>query len=312
VKRDVKINLSSNISRLDELFTTEEQRQENKLEHVREIAINELQPFRNHPFQVKNDEEMKRLCDSIREYGILTPLMARPKGDGSYEIVSGHRRKAAAEIIGVDKLPVIVRDMTDDESVILMVDSNIQRENLLRSEKAFAYKMKLEAMKRQGRRTDLTSAQLVPKLPAREIIASEAGVNRMEISRYIRLTELVKPILDLVDSHRIAFSPAVELSYLTKDEQAELWDIIKREDSTPSLSQAVRMKKLSQEVKLTPEVICEVMNEEKANQKPQVRINTQRLEKYFPKGYSVQQMEDVIIKLLEERQRKRQSDRDSR
>ena len=312
MKRDVKINLSSNISRLDELFTTEEQRQENKLEHVREIAINELQPFRNHPFQVKNDEEMKRLCDSIREYGILTPLMARPKGDGSYEIVSGHRRKAAAEIIGVDKLPVIVRDMTDDESVILMVDSNIQRENLLRSEKAFAYKMKLEAMKRQGRRTDLTSAQLVPKLPAREIIASEAGVNRMEISRYIRLTELVKPILDLVDSHRIAFSPAVELSYLTKDEQAELWDIIKREDSTPSLSQAVRMKKLSQEVKLTPEVICEVMNEEKANQKPQVRINTQRLEKYFPKGYSVQQMEDVIIKLLEERQRKRQSDRDSR
>lgn len=308
MKRDPKINLSSNLSQLEELFTTEEQRQDNKLERVREIAIDELQPFKNHPFQVKNDEELKRLCDSISEYGILTPLMARPKDGGGYEIVSGHRRKAAAEIVGMDKLPVLVRDMTDDEAVILMVDSNIQRENLLPSEKAFAYKMKLEAMKHQGK---ATSVQVGPKLTTAEI-GKNSDDSSSQVKRYIRLTELVKPILDLVDSQRIAFSPAVELSYLTKDEQAELWDIIKHEDCTPSLSQAVRMKKSSQEVKLTPEVIYAVMSEEKANQKPQVRINTQRLEKYFPKGYSVQQMEDAIIKLLEERQCKKQSDRDSR
>jgi len=280
-----------------------------KLERVQEIAICELQPFRNHPFQVKSDEEMKRLCDSIREYGILTPLMARPKDGGGYEIVSGHRRKAAAEILGLGKLPVLVRDMTDDEAVLLMVDSNIQRENLLPSEKAFAYKMKLEAIKHQGTRTDLTSAQLVPKLPAREIIANEIGVNRMEISRYIRLTELVKPILDLVDSRRIAFSPAVELSYLTKEEQAELWDIIQQEDCTPSLSQAVRMKKLSQEVNLTPETMSAILGEEKANQKPQVRISTEKLAKYFPKGYTSEQMEKSIIAMLEERKRKLEKSR---
>lgn len=308
MKKDYKINLSP----LDELFTTEEQRQDNKLERVREIAIDELKPFNNHPFQVKNDEEMKRLCDSISEYGVLTPLMARPKDGGGYEIVSGHRRKAAAEMLGMDNLPVLVRDMTDDEAVILMVDSNIQRENLLPSEKAFAYKMKLEAMKRQGARNDLTSTQDVSKLRTNEKVGAESGESRETIRRYIRLTKLVKPILDLMDSKRIAFSPAVELSYLTKDEQAELWDIIKGEDCTPSLSQAVRMKKLSQEVKLTPEVIYAVMSEEKANQKPQVRINTERLEKYFPNGYSAQQMEETIIKLLEERQRKKQSDRDSR
>lgn len=281
-----------------------------KLERVQEIAIYELKPFRNHPFQVKNDEEMNCLCDSIREFGILTPLMARPKDGGGYEVISGHRRKAAAEILGLDKLPVLVRDMTDDEAVLLMVDSNIQRENLLPSEKAFAYKMKLEAIKRQGTRTDLTSAQLVPKLPAREIIANEAGVNRMEISRYIRLTELAKPILDLVDSQRIAFSPAVELSYLTKEEQAELWDIIQQEDCTPSLSQAVRMKKLSQEVKLIPETMSAIMGEEKANQKPQVRISTDKLEKYFPKGYTSEQMEKSIIAMLEERKLKLEKRRD--
>jgi ParB family transcriptional regulator, chromosome partitioning protein len=308
VKKDLKVSLPS----VDELFTTEEQRQEKKLESVQEIAANELQPFNNHPFQVKNDEEMTRLCDSISEYGVLTPLMARPKDRGGYEIISGHRRKAAAEILGLDKLPVLVRDITDDEAILLMVDCNIQRENLLLSEKAFAYKMKVEAIKRQGARTDLTSAQLVPKLPAREIIANEAGVNRMEISRYIHLTELVKPILNLVDNQRIAFTPAVELSYLTKEEQAELWDIMQQEDCTPSLSQAVRMKKLSQEAKLTTEAISAIMGEEKANQKPQVRISTEKLAKYFPKGYSVQQMEDAIIKLLEERLRKKQRDRDGR
>ncbi len=300
MKKDIKISLSP----LDQLFTTEEQRQDDKLERIREIAIDELQPFKNHPFQVKNDEEMKHLCDSIREYGILTPLMARPKGDGSYEIVSGHRRKAAAEIVGMDKLPVIVRDMTDDEAVLLMVDSNIQRENLLPSEKAFAYKMKLEAIKHQG----IPCGQV--GLKSRETISEDESGR--QIQRYIRLTELVKPILDLVDSQRIAFSPAVELSYLAKDEQAELWDIIKQEDCTPSLSQAVRLKKLSQGVNLTPEAISAIMGEEKANQKPQLRFSTERLEKYFPKGYSTQQMEDTIIKLLEERQRKKQNDRDSR
>lgn len=316
MKREHEIKISSNLSPLDELFTTEEQRQDNKLERVREIAIDELQPFRNHPFQVKNDEEMKRLCDSVGEYGVLTPLMARPKDGGGYEIVSGHRRKAAAEMVGMDKLPVIVRDMTDDESVILMVDCNIQRENLLPSEKAFAYKMKLEAMKRTaGRPSNENSRQVGTDLigiRSDSLLAEDASDSARTIQRYIRLTELVKPILELVDRRRIAFSPAVELSYLTKDEQAELWDIIKREDCTPSLSQAVRIKKLSQEVKLTPEVIYVVMSEEKANQKPQLRFSTERLEKYFPKGYSVQQMEDVIIKLLEERQRKKQNERDSR
>jgi ParB family transcriptional regulator, chromosome partitioning protein len=268
-----------------------------KLERVQEIAIDELQPFRNHPFQVKNDEEMKRLCDSICEYSILTPLMARPKNGSGYEIISGLRRKAAAEIIGLDELPVLVRYMTDDEAIILMVDSNIQRENLLSSEKVFAYKMKLEAIKHQG----VSCGQVGHK--SRETISEDESGR--QIQRYIRLTELVKPILDLVDSQRIAFTPAVELSYLAKEEQAELWNIMLQEDCTPSLSQAVQMKKLSQEVKLTPKVIYEVMSEEKANQKPQVRISTERLEKYFPRGYSAQQMEDTIIKLLEERQRKK-------
>jgi ParB family chromosome partitioning protein len=311
LKKDSKVNLTS----LDELFTTEEERQDNKLERVKEIAINEFQPFKNHPFQVKNDEEMKRLCVSISEYGILTPLMARPKEGGGYEIVSGHRRKAAAEILGLTKLPVLVRDMTDDEAVILMIDSNIQRENLLPSEKAYAYKMKLEAMKHQGKKADDALSQVATKFGKNDsasLIGNQSGESRDQVFRYIRLTELVKPILDLVDSRRIAFSPAVELSFLTKDEQAELWDIIQQDDCTPSLSQAVRIKKLSQEVKLTPETIYAVMSEEKANQKPQIRIHTERLEKYFPKGYSAQQMEDTIIKLLEERQHKKQSDRDSR
>ena len=259
---------------------------------------------------------MKRLCDSIREYGILTPLMARPKDGSGYEIISGHRRKAAAEMLGMDKLPVLVRDMTDDEAVNLMVDSNIQRENLLPSEKAFAYKMKLEAMKRTvGRPSKENCDQPGHNFDGKksvQILADDSTDSKTQIQRYVRLTELAKPILDLVDSRHIAFSPAVELSYLTKEEQAELWDIMQQTDSTPSLSQAVQMKKLSQEVKLTPEVIYKVMNEEKANQKLQVRISTERLEKYFPKGYSVQQMEDTIITLLEERQRKRQHDRDSR
>ena len=268
-------------------------------EQVQEINVRDLHSFRNHPFQVKDDESLQALCDSIREYGILSPLLARPTDDG-FEIVSGHRRKAAALRLGLDRLPVLVRDMSDDEAVILMVDSNIQRENLLPSEKAFAYKMKLDALKHQGR---VTSSQVGTKLRSDDLLADSVGESRMQIQRYIRLTNLAKPILDMVDTQRIAFSPAVELSYLTKQEQAELWDLMQSEDCTPSLSQAIRMKKLSQHVKLTPEVMFSILTEEKPNQKEQVRIKTESLRKYFPKSYSAEQMEQAILKLLENQYR---------
>lgn len=294
---------------LDELFTTEEQRQEDMLERVQEIPVTELKPFQNHPFKVLQDDEMDRLCESMKEYGVLSPLMARPLPSGGYEIVSGHRRKIAAELLGIEKLPVLVRDMTDDEAVILMVDSNIQRENLLPSEKAFAYKMKLEAMKRQAGRPKNNSPQLAANFRSDDEVAKSAGISGDTIRRYIRLTELAPPLLELVDQKRIAFSPAVELSYLTKEEQAELWSLIESEECTPSFSQSVRMKKLSQEAKLTPEVIYAVMTEEKPNQKEQVRIQTDKLKKYFPRGYTASQMEAAIFKLLEERQQKRQRQR---
>lgn len=268
-------------------------------EQVQEISVQELHSFRNHPFQVKDDESLQALCDSIREYGILSPLLARPTDDG-FEIVSGHRRKAAALRLGLDRLPVLVRDMSDYEAVILMVDSNIQRENLLPSEKAFAYKMKLEALKHQGK---ATSSQVGTKLRSDDLLADSVGESRMQIQRYIRLTNLAKPILDMVDIQRIAFSPAVELSYLTRQEQAELWDLMQSEDCTPSLSQAIRMKKLSQQVKLTPEVMFSILTEEKPNQKEQVRIKTESLRKYFPKSYSAEQMEQAILKLLENQYR---------
>jgi len=306
MSKELKLNLPS----ATDLFSTEETRQDAKLERVLQIAPEELNPFRDHPFQVNHDAELQKLIDSIRDSGIMSPLIARPRADGGYELISGHRRKAAAEILGIDKLPVLVRDMTDDEAVILMVDSNIQRENLLPSEKAFAYKMKLEAMKRQGKRTDLTSPQLAARFRSDDELAKSINVSGDTIRRYIRLTELAKPILELVDKDRIAFSPAVELSYLTKQEQAELWDIMQANDATPSLSQAVRMKKLSQEVKLTPEVIYAVMSEEKPNQKEQVRFQTDKLRQYFPKGYTAEHMEKAIFKLLEERKRKLDKQRD--
>ena len=267
---------------------------------VQEISVRDLHSFKNHPFQVKDDDSLKALCDSIREYGVLSPLLARTTDDG-FEIVSGHRRKTAALRLGLDRLPVLVRDMSDDEAVILMVDSNIQRENLLPSEKAFAYKMKLDALKHQGKREDNTCAKVGHK--SRDIIAEEVGEARETIRRYIRLTNLAKPILDMVDQQRITFSPAVELSYLTKQEQAELWDLMQSEDCTPSLSQAIRMKKLSQQVKLTPEVMFSILTEEKPNQKEQVRIKTESLRKYFPKSYSAEQMEQAILKLLESQYR---------
>ena len=267
-------------------------------EFISQLPPDKLSPFAKHPYQVREDAAMDELVESVRTYGILSPLLARPKGEG-YELVSGHRRRLAAQKLGLSTVPVLVREMTDDEAVILMVDSNLQRENLLPSEKAFAYKMKLEAMKHQGK---ATSGQLVQKLSV-EKVADEANENYKTVQRYIRLTNLVPPLLQMVDDGRIAFSPAVELSYLTRDEQAELWDLIGREDATPSLSQALRMKQLSREAKLTPEVLYVILTEEKPNQKEQVRIKTESLRKYFPRNYSAQQMEREIIKLLEARYR---------
>ena len=276
-------------------------------EKVMDIQMDKLVGFHNHPFQVKDDESLNALCESIRDYGVLSPLLARPTTDENYEIVSGHRRKAAAMKLGMEKLPVLVREMTDDEAVILMVDSNIQRENLLPSEKAYAYKMKLEAMNHQGR----TSGQVGQKW-SRDLLADSVDDSSRQIQRYIRLTYLQKPILDLVDEGRIAFSPAVELSYLTKLEQAELWDIMQSEDCTPSLSQAVRMKKLSKIAQLTPELIFDIMSEEKANQKERVRIDVSRLRKYFPKSYTTAEMEKSILRMLEEQYKRKQRSKDIR
>lgn len=273
-------------------------------EKVVSIPIEQLTGFRNHPFQVKDNEELQALCDSIREYGILSPLLARPVEHG-YEIVSGHRRRAAALKLGLEALPVLVREMTDDEATILMVDSNIQRENLLPSEKAFAYKMKMEALNHQGKKTLSQVATKSGKQDSASIIGAQSGESRDVVFRYIRLTYLAKPILDLVDQGRIAFSPGVELSYLTKVEQAELWDIMESEDCTPSLSQAVRLKKLSQKGELHPEAIFDIMSEEKANQKERVRIEVSQLRKYFPKGWTAHQMEEQILRMLEDNHRKK-------
>ena len=262
-------------------------------EFISQLPPDKLSPFEKHPYQVREDAAMDELTESIRVHGVLSPLLARPKGE-CYELVSGHRRRLAAQKLGLPTVPVLVREMTDDEAVILMVDSNLQRENLLPSEKA---------MKRQGQRTDLTSPQVAAKLRTDDEIAKQAGISGDTVRRYIRLTNLVPPLLQMVDDGRIAFSPAVELSYLTRDEQAELWDLIGQEDATPSLSQALRMKQLSREAKLTPEVLYAILTEEKPNQKEQIRIKTESLRKYFPRNYSAQQMEREIIKLLEARYR---------
>lgn len=268
-------------------------------EFISQLPPDKLSPFAKHPYRVREDAAMDELVASICTHGILSPLLARPKGAG-YELVSGHRRRLAAQKLGLPTVPVLVREMSDDEAVILMVDSNLQRENLLPSEKAFAYRMKLEAMKHQGK---ATSRQVVGKLESADEVGQVNGESGRTIQRYIRLTNLVPPLLQMVDDGRIAFSPAVELSYLTRDEQAELWDLIGREDATPSLSQALRMKQLSREAKLTPEVLYVILTEEKPNQKEQVRIKTESLRKYFPRNYSAQQMEREIIKLLEARYR---------
>lgn len=262
------------------------------------LSPDKLLPFEQHPFQVREDESLEELMESIRCYGVLSPLLARPKGE-RYELVSGHRRRLAAQKLGLEAVPVLVREMSDDEAVILMVDSNLQREHLLPSEKAFAYKMKLDALKHQGK---ATLDQVGPKWSTQEI-GKESNDSMTQVKRYIRLTNLVPPLLKLVDEGGIAFSPAVELSYLTKEEQAELWDLIEQEDATPSLSQAIRMKQLSRMAKLTPEVIYAIISEEKPNQKEQLRIKTESLKRYFPSHYSTQQMEKAILKLLEEHYR---------
>ena len=268
-------------------------------EFISQLPPDKLSPFAKHPYRVREDTAMDELVESIRVHGVLSPLLARPKGEG-YELVSGHRRRLAAQKLGLPTVPVLVREMTDDEAVILMVDSNLQRENLLPSEKAFAYKMKLEAMKHQGK---ATSCKVCTKSRTDEMIGKHESVSARTIQNYIRLTNLVPPLLQMVDDGRIAFSPAVELSYLTRDEQTELWDLIGREDATPSLSQALRIKQLSRAAKLTPEVLYAILTEEKPNQKEQIRIKTESLRKYFPRNYSAQQMEREIIKLLEARYR---------
>ena len=271
-------------------------------EFVQMLSPEKLLPFEQHPFQVREDESLEELMESIRCYGVLSPLLARPKGEG-YELVSGHRRRLAAQKLGLEAVPVLVREMSDDEAVILMVDSNMQREHLQPSEKAFAYKMKLEALKHQGKAALSQVATKSGRVDTASVIGEQAGESRDQVFRYIRLTNLVPPLLKLVDEGRIAFSPAVELSYLTKEEQAELWDSIEQEDATPSLSQAIRMKQLSRMAKLTPEAIYAIISEEKPNQKEQVRLKTESLKKYFPSHYSTQQMEKAILKLLEDRYR---------
>ena len=297
---------------LDDLFSTDESRAEAQLEKVVTLNPAEISDFPNHPFKVKQDEAMAEMVESVRKYGVLVPALVRPKEDGGYEMVAGHRRKCAATLAGITEMPCIVRNLTDDEATIIMVDSNLQRETILPSEKAFAYKMKLEAMKRQGQRSDLTSTPLEPKLKgsrSNEELAASSPDNRSQIQRYIRLTELIPPVLDMVDSGKIAFRPAVELSYLSKEQQQSLYDTMECEDCTPSLAQAIKMKEFSRDGKLTVEVILSIMQEEKPNQREQFKMPKERISKYFAPGTPAQKIEDTIIKALElYRRRERQRD----
>ena len=302
MKENRKVELTS----YDEIFSTEESRQDAAREKVMEIPLSELYAFRDHPFKVQDDERMLDTAQSIREYGVLVPAIARPRKDGGYELISGHRRKRGCELAGLETMPVIVRDMDDDAATIVMVDSNIQRESLLPSERAFAYQMKLEAIKRQGARSDLTSAQVGQKLNARQMVAKDAGESAGQIQRFIRLTKLIPQLLDMVDEKKIAFNPAVELSYLKPQEQTELLDAMESEQATPSLSQAQRLKKFSQEGRLSLDVMRAIMSEEKKHDLDRVTIGSDKLQKYFPKSWTPAQMEAQIIKLLESWHRKRQ------
>ena len=297
---------------LDDLFSTDESRAEAQLEKVVTLNPADISDFPNHPFKVKQDEAMAEMVDSVKLYGVLAPALVRPKADGGYEMVAGHRRKCAATLAGITEMPCIVRNLTDDEATIIMVDSNLQRETILPSEKAFAYKMKLEAMKRQGQRSDLTSTPLEPKLKgsrSNEELAASSPDSRSQIQRYIRLTELIPPVLDMVDSGKIAFRPAVELSYLSKEQQQSLYDTMECEDCTPSLAQAIKMKEFSRDGKLTEEVILSIMQEEKPNQREQFKMPKERISKNFAPGTPAQKIEDTIIKALElYRRRERQRD----
>ena len=300
-KKGENISLTS----YDDLFETDESRAESQLERVQNIPVRELIPFKNHPFKVLDDEAMLRTTESIAEYGVLTPLIARPLDHGGYEIISGHRRAHAAELAGLAEVPVLVRDMDDDAATVLMVDSNLQRENILPSERAFAYKMKLEAMKHQGERSDLTSGQVGPKLRSDEQLAQEVGESRKQIQRFIRLTNLVPDLLDLVDCKQISFNPAVELSYLSPEEQETFLQAMDEVQAAPSLSQAQRLKKLAQEGNFTMDAAKEIMNEVKKGDLERVTFRNEQLRRFFPRSYTAQQMQDTIIKLLDQWQKKK-------
>ena len=304
-----KIELAS----VDDLFSTEEGRQDAKLEKIQEIPLSELHPFKNHPFKVKDDEAMMETADSIKQYGVLVPAIARPDPEGGYELVAGHRRHRASELAEKETMPVIVRDLDDDAATIIMVDSNLQRESLLPSERAFAYKMKLDAMKHQGERVDLTCSQVGNKLEGKkssEILAEQVGQSKNQIFRYIRLTELIPELMDMVDEKKIALNPAYELSFLKKEEQVDLLDAMDSEQATPSLSQAQRLKKYSQEGHLTLDMMRVIMGEEKKSDLDRVTFTSDTLRKYFPKSYTPARMQETIIKLLEQWQKKRQRDQE--
>ena len=302
-----KNSLNVSLKGADDIFSTEESRQEQQREQVQQIPIGELFPFKNHPFKVLDDESMQRTVESVEQYGVLSPLIARPRPEGGYEIISGHRRQHAAQLAGLDTLPVIVRQMSDDAAVILMVDSNLQREHILPSERAFAYKMKLEAIKNQGARSDLTSGQIVQKSKLSiERVAEDAGEGYKTVQRFIRLTNLIPELLDMVDEKKIAFNPAVELSYLDEAQQRDFLEAMNDTQNAPSLSQSQRLKKLAQEGHFSYDVAFAVMGEEKKDELDKVVIKNDTLRKYFPRSYTPKQMEDTIIKLLEQWQRKQQ------
>ena len=298
------------LTSVDDLFSTEESRATEQREKVMEIPLSELHPFKDHPFKVLDDERMLDTVESVKQYGVLSPALARPLPEGGYELVSGHRRHRAAELAGLDTLPTIIRNLDDDEATIIMVDSNLQRETVLPSERAWAYRMKLDAVRRQAGRPSKNSRQVVGNLESADLLGKETGESGRQVQRYIRLTELIRPLLDMVDERKIAFNPAVELSYLKPDEQNMLMDAMESEQATPSLSQAQRLKKFSQAGNLTRESMLAIMSEEKKSDLDRLTFTTDTLRKYFPKSYTPQQMENTIIKLLETWARKRQKEQE--
>ena len=301
-----KSSVNASLSSYDDIFSTEESRQEEQREQVQQIPIGELFPFKNHPFKVLDDDSMSDTVESVKQYGVLSPLIARPRPKGGYEIISGHRRQHAAELAGLETLPVIVREMSDDAAVILMVDSNLQREHILPSERAFAYKMKLDAIKNQGARSDLTSPQVASKFRSDDEVAKGQGISGDTVRRFIRLTNLIPELLDMVDNKTVSFNPAVELSYLSPEQQQEVIRAIDDTQNFPSVSQAKRIKKLAQDGTFTTETVVAIMGEEKKSELDTVTIKNDTLKKYFPRSYTPKQMEDTIIKLLEQWQKKRQ------